>query len=400
MSVRRRRQGCGNCHTEKVDTIAAGHVTNVDPEAEDYRKFTDSCEDISETTTCAVCGDVAVKHNFNSELTKVDASCFENGYTVKICANCEATDVTILPKIGHHSVYFDEENDTWVIPADAVKLTDKCVAPTHTDAGKDVYECAVCDAEIEVPVAKLTGIELNVSVDNGLVAGANIVTGGYVTFTVKFNASDVDATSLVAKLAFNKDYLIYDSIVVEDIFASFDEEGNPVSVTNVGEVWAENGVLTFMVDASNDTTGAPVDVNFNGEYTLAKVTFRVNPALVDEFVDFATALEEEVTATADFYNTDAETLVAAADTCDYAVNCIGNVNGDTAINAIDALVIRMIIGGTYEIDDEIVDYVAELDFDMDGEITALDYAAIQRYIIGRYDAEELSSLVALPEVDA
>ena len=62
------------------------------------------------------------------------------------------------------------------------------------------------------------------------------------------------------------------------------------------------------------------------------------------------------------------------------------------MNSVDALVIRQIISGEYIVDNEAVTYLAEADFDMDGEITLADFAAYSKYLVGEYDYEELATL--------
>ena len=362
------KNGCG--HIVKDDTIAAGHVTNVDPEAEDYKKFTSSCEDIDEATLCAKCGEtVEVSHDYNEELTRVDASCFDNGYTIKVCANCEDTTVVILEKIGQHTIYKDGDN--WVIGAGSVKLEDECSAPTYTSTGLDVYECGVCEERFEIVVPKETGIDMTITADSAINAGAALINGGKVVFTVKINVSDLDATLLMSDFVYNKDVLTF---VSADVAGIFDVEGEIATQAVVGN--DTPGVVTIMASASKTADGKIAEKTLSGEVVIATLTFEISKSFYDDeiFVDGdvtivgadATDMDDAITAVAD------KTVEVAQ---------LGNINGDLDIDLIDVLAIRNIIDANIDAEEDAVVYDALADFDMDGDVDVADYIAFQQYMV-------------------
>ena len=92
---------------------------------------------------------------------------------------------------------------------------------------------------------------------------------------------------------------------------------------------------------------------------------------------------------------------------EYAVSKLGDVNYNGRMNSSDALAIRQLMftkldgtindGEYFEIDvDEEgneteveMNYLAEADIDMDGEITLADYALLSQYLVGTITYEEL-----------
>lgn len=581
---------CANCDAHKVIEETRVPAHHVDAKGND---FTSSCLSIKETTTCIHGHDVEVTHKYYADVKDAKLpTATEEGYIAHICADCGDKQIKIrmdlatlfekaledanLPEdykieiTADHAIvkfevsfdgytesgwvyfaydaeneYYEEELDAligWdVVDSDEdlvallennkIKVVeDKCVDPTHTTEGKFVYVCPCCEAEVEVVLDKLTGIDMDITADSGILAGANVVNGGLVEFTVALNAAELEASILKADFYYDPEILTFVGAEIEGIFDVTDEAGTLVIETNkvVTTKDAANGHVSVIVDASYTSNKLPVNVELNAnDIAFVTLTFRVakdanglavieglvsevanvkgemlvniDLSLIDEYYEIMDNFEElwdaqwdaeiafeeadkaladaiqaqldaEATGDANYialakkavaeaqaiYDV-AEKAAKAADKavqdaedaanewlydnfedfdelyemldaayesvveCEFEITELGNINGDRAINTVDALAIRQmaftnmdgkIDAGEYyladleaEADEEgnypnvEVNYLAEADINMDGVVGLDDYAILNQYLVGNitYEALVLTSQTVVTE---
>jgi hypothetical protein len=281
---------------------------------------------------------------------------------------------------GHHTVYLPEgmedKPENWYIPKGSVKVTDKCVPATHTSTGKDVYECALCDAEIEVTLPKLTTVDLIIDADSAISEGAVLVNGGKVTFTVKIKANNLTATSIFAEFKYNKNALKF--IESESSIANiFDIEGKITTQSAFGNnTDGTDGIVRIYADASNDAAGNIGEKDLSGnEILFATLTFEIKKDfynnVMNQSIDTTISGDIEV-----FALDDEETAVTAATataTDTISVVRLGSLNGDEKIDAVDLMTIRDIINAK--------EYDACADFDFDGDVDVADYVVLRQYYV-------------------
>ena len=382
--------GCGEINKIASTIVKAHHV---DAEGND---FTSSCLVIDEDTYCVVCKkDIEVTHNYNKAPTVVEPSCFEDGYEIYLCGDCKDPEdnyFKILPQVGHHTVYYNETTETWVIPADAKLVKEECVAPTHTAEGKNVYLCGLCDEKIEVTLDKLSGIEMEITAQSGIFEGAHIVNGGKVQFVIKLNVADIDASMLQAQFVYNADVLKFESAEVAPIFDAYNEKNElAVKTETVYNAIVEDdmGGLTIISDASNTADGKAVDANLNGEIAYAVLTFSVSEKAY--YSDGAPVTEYIMGAVTELTNTDHEITASEIAGTEFDIHKIGSINGDKYINTVDALAIKQIMFGELkDAEGKVIEYLAEADIDKDGQITLNDYVQLRKYLIYEVEYEALA----------
>ena len=589
---------CANCDAHNVIEETRVPAHHVDAKGND---FTSSCLSIKEKTTCIHGHDVEVTHKYYADVKDAKLpTATEEGYIANICADCGDKDIVIrmdlatlfekaledanLPEdykieiTADHAIvkfevsydgytesgwlYFayDAENEYYEAELDALigwdlvdsdedlvallennkikVVEDKCVDPTHTTEGKLVYVCPCCEAEVEVVLDKLAGIDMDITADSGILAGANVVNGGLVEFTVALNAAELEASILKADFFYDPEILTFVGAEIEGIFDVTDEAGTLVIETNkvVTTKDAANGHVSVIVDASYTSNKLPVNVELNAnDIAFVTLTFRVakdanglavieglvtevanvkgemlvniDPTLVTEYYDIIDNLDElwaaewdaeialeeaekalaealqakidadnagdaslialaekavaEAQAIVDVAEKDYKAAVkayadaeAAADEwlydnfegfeelyemldaadeseveCEFEITELGNINGDRAINTVDALAIRQMaftnLDGTIDageyalafakldengkvvVDedgkvvmlDKEVSYLAEADINMDGVVGLDDYALLNQYLVGNitYEALVLTSQTVVTE---
>lgn len=358
--------------------------------------FTGACTETITDKACVQCGKtVEVVHTTGTKY--FEETCTDYAYTLEYCSDCNLQKVTV----------HDDETDTEKYGAPlghtpGTIITAECKAPTYTEEGVLVYYCATCDVKITETLEVLDDIVIEIEADNAVNSGANIVNGGLVKFTVTIKANDFAANSAKVEFAYIADQMEFVSVEVADIFGEgtesyhYDAEVEAATATTPAV-----NMLTVYAYASNTADNKVQDVELAGELVFATITFRLTADADDVLngLDVGTSAgpvtlgnQGLAMAAVEFANTDEDVESAYSDACIFDISTIGYVNNDAFMNSVDALVIRQIISGEYIVDNEAVTYLAEADFDMDGEITLADFAAYSKYLVGEYDYEELATL--------
>lgn len=371
--------------------------------------LTTSCLDTAKDRVCATCGEtIETEHSYKAADVYAP-TCTALGYTIAICTVCEESTLTdYVDALGHNMVFVVET-----------------LAPTPTTDGAATWGCTRCEYT-ETRVVPATGlIQMGITAQSAIKDGLlTIVNGGLVEFTVKINVADLKAAALKAEFTFDASVLKFENAVFADddfaaIFDVVNEAGEKVIETNKNFTdptkvqVADDGTstITIIVDASYTANKIPTDVERNGEYTLVKLYFRVaedacteDGTPVDSYL--TGSVTEATNVAGEMFVTEA---TASEKTLDFKINKLGSINADKVINTIDLLAIRQmiitnlsdenVIDGEYLIDGVKVNYLAEADIDMDGEITLYDYARLNDYLVNTitYEALVLTSQTPVAE---
>ena len=214
---------------------------------------------------------------------------------------------------------------------------------------------------------------MTITADSGIKAGAALVNGGKVVFTVKIDANDVAAADLVATFRYNKNVLTF---VAEEssVAGIFDIEGEIATQSIIGNN-AEEGVVTILANASNDAEGNLGEKTLVGEVEIATLVFEINEGFYNDATWFEGYIE---IAAADA--TDTGFVVDDYAEVEIETEKRANINGDASINVIDVQAIRNLINAK--------EYSAVADIDMDGKVDLFDYAALRQFLASAksYDA--------------
>ncbi len=355
---------CG-AKEERDPVEATGHINAA------KEKFFGYCDDKVTDRKCTVCNkEIEVKHTYENA-TVVAPTCVLPGYTIAICtrANCDSQILKdYVDPTGH------KKGDL---------ITDECVAPSYTAAGKDVYECANCNEyKFEETIPALAGVKVTIKSDSGILAGADVVNGGLVNFVIALETANLKANSLLTTIVYDSDVLTFVDAKVENIFGGSAAPIFNATVTDVSDVDTV-GTLKIYSYADKGEDAEVQNVTLNGEIAYAVLTFKVatrsfnaKTAITVEPIELINAKGESA-ATSDAVSEEVEIIR------------LGDVNGDGLINSVDTQLVRKIMAEELVVDEEKVTYSAVADIDMDGEVTLNDFARLSQYLIGAIDYDTL-----------
>lgn len=319
-------------------------------------------------------------HDYIHEKT-VEATCDAYGYEMFLCANCDDQKITsYTPATGHSKTGAMDPK--------------KQVEATYTTTGLKVWTCShidantgkACGADVTEVIPVEAGLNITIEADNAVANGYNLVNGGLVQFTVALETIDLKANSLLSTFTYDGTILTFVGAKVENIFGEGTINDAHANVVN-GANGAKNGTLIISSYAPNTAEGKVQDVTVTGSTTYAILTFRINKDAAGKNAEL-TATKLELLNTAGKQPVKPVTEDAAV--VEYApISTLGNCNGDTAINSIDTLTIRKMMSGELVIDKKTVQYSAEADVDMDGDVDLEDFARLNKYLIGAITYDQL-----------
>jgi len=361
---------CSKCGaTKKEDKVAPnGHINAA------KEKFYGYCDDKVTDRKCTVCGiEVTEKNERHTfETIKTEApTCTLPGYDIAICTR-EGCDEQLLENyvkpLGHKN---------------GALIADKCVAPTYTAAGVNVYKCANgCGEELTEEVPALAGVKVTIKADSGILAGADVVNGGLVNFVIALETANLKANSLLTTIVYDSDVLTFVDAKVENIFGG---AAAPIFAANVEDVTETDTVGTLKIYSYADK-GADAevqDVTLNGEIAYATLTFKVNTTSYDAKTAITVLPIELINAKGE------SAATSNAVTEEVEIVKLGDVNADGLINSVDTQLVRKIMAGELVVGKETITYSAVADIDMDGEVTLNDFARLSQYLIGAITYEAL-----------
>ena len=313
--------------------------------------------------TCTVCKKSFKEDVHDAKLSEeVKATCTNAGYKIYACSKCGKilTDKTVLEeKLTHNPVMV------------------KVIVPATTVAeGKALYECPLCHETEERVLPKLSDLELNITADNAVVAGATIVESGKVKVTVSISSLDSDIWGTNFSVNYAATMFRFDSAKV--ITENFQTQANAVKVdvkdakgNVIGE--KETGEVKVVAIANNDEAGNPQNVKLAGTETLVELYFTVvgNAAKDQKFEIFEPSAGD--------LDGNKEIKASGAATVDVAQ--IADVDGVAGINVNDLSALLRLYRNE--------EYNAAADLDKDGEITALDFALLMNYLSGFATMEDI-----------
>lgn len=395
--------GCGtkNYKSEKLGHIDAdGNVIKC-ATAENFKCYRTCCADSDATTNCnKTSNSWLTTHNFVN--TKFEATCTNYSYDLYVCVDCEYN-----YRVVHNGDEFQLAAHQWKtgsgIDAEGWKVTTEAKPGVQ---GVKTRECKVCGHK----ETKNYGAQLyyNISIDNGVVAGAQLVNSGLLKVTLKTTAANLDVWGLKFSLGFDHDKLAYEKFVVlnsafkdSTIVATentlVERPANPNDTTFVDLPETVNVVMT----APNTSAGVKQNVTLNGKSQgLVEVYFRILSNVgynAETNTGSATAVSVGVASVeAIKYNANGDTAWDVAPVtsdnktsganafADGTIYMLGDVTKDAlssnkVATMLDASALMEIItkNGAYN---------AMADIDKNGKIELADFAALMTYIAdGNYN---------------
>lgn len=329
-----------------------------------------------------------VEGNTNIKTETVAETCTTDGYTVVSCTKCgEILSVAIGKKaLGHAMVQKDEKLDgnVYVAPTSLTegRATFVC-AHTWTENGKTVS----CDYTEVRTLPKKSDLKLDISVDNAVVKGAEIVESGKVKVTVSLSATHADVWGANFVVGYDADILSF--VGAEDISDNFIVTGNAqtaVKTENKKNVTYETGEVWVLVEAENDAEGNAQNITIEGSEALVDIYFTVvgdakydeNDKLVASDLTFKKASAGDKDSKTVEINKEAKASAA--------VKYIADVDGNKEVNVNDLSALLKLMRSEK--------YSAAADLDKDGEITAIDYALLANYLSGFASMKDIRNATA------
>ena len=336
--------------------------------------------DLSATDDCTVwkyllyvCPDCANEHGdtkggyFNHET----APCTEHVYI----------DTTVTPNV----VYSASKDNLKNIPAAAYTKIVKTA--TFAEAGIKAVECSCngCTQNVATKEYVREDIGFDISIDSGIVAGADLVNSGKMKVTVLVNAWQVSLYSLDFEVAYNTNQFTYTGFELpagspfakSGIYAAAKDGEVEVYMANAGETLTnidlalkgtQKAVIVLVFDIKDDVNASTLGTT-SGELVL-------NDAHV------LTAAGTAVTVAAD-PNAEAgkaDDVTKASDfNAGYVIKALGNVTGgvientETRIDDLDALNWQALFINKK--------YLAAADINKNGQLDAQDYEYLCTYIV-------------------
>lgn len=183
---------------------------------------------------CPDCEDDSKGGYFNDE----KAPCTEHVYT----------DVAADPDV----VYAPSKNNLDKIPAAAYTMTIKTA--TFAEAGiKGVpCDCVGCEQPVATKEYVREDIGFDISIDSGIVAGADLVNSGKMKVTVLVNAWQVSLYSLDFELAYSTEYFTFEGFELP--------EGSPFGKSGVYAAAKDGEVEVYMANAGETLTNLNLDL--------------------------------------------------------------------------------------------------------------------------------------------
>lgn len=318
----------------------------------------------------------------------IPATCTTDGCTVVTCSKCgNLLSVTVGQKaLGHEMVQKNTENDK-----------DVYVAPTSLTEGRATFVCThtwtengmtvSCDYTEVRTLPKKSDLKLNISVDNAVVEGAEIVESGKVKVTVSLSAMHADVWG--ANFVVGYDAKILSFVGAEDISDNFIVTGNAqtaVKTENKKDVTYETGEVWVLVEAENDAEGNAQNITIEGSEALVDIYFTVvGDAKYNE--DDKLVASDLTFTKASAGDKDSKTVeINKEEKASAAVKYIADVDGNKDVNVNDLSALLKLMRSEK--------YSAAADLDKDGEITAIDYALLANYLSGFASMKDIRNATA------
>lgn len=363
------------------------------------------------TIKCTRCTPTAetYKETHNFKNTYVAPTCSAYGYNLFVCEDCEMNYHEDLPG----DKQFAMAPHTWKVvnnkpyqgAAEGWYIT---TAAKPGTAGVLTRTCDVCNKTETKNYGD--ALYVNISMDNGVVAGAQLVNSGLLKVTLKTSAAKLNVWGMSFRLDFDHDILAYekfvvlnsafkDSTIVSNYNSVVETNPNPDDKTFVDLPESVNVVMT----APNTTAGAKQNVVLDGNLQgLVEVYFRV---LGDCVYDLGTGL-----ATAQYVNVnifdadvveynadgdiqhdvdvvDSENETATATTyAEGTIKVLGDVTGDVELTTPGKIATMLDASALMEIYTKNGKYNAMADIDKNGKVDLADFAALMTFIAdGKYN---------------
>ncbi len=379
---------CGNVLTVREVDETKSHLNA----ATEIILGLDECKNWVETqdhvcTTCETDFTFEVIHERigNYDEFHQDANCKNYKHDVNTCYDCGYIWITgVVEGYGNH-----------------VERVVDSAAATHIAGGYTKYECTVCGATRQTTTNALPGVLVDLSYANKH-AGYAIFDGSIVAIKVSTSAFNVGASSIKIVLNYNANVFEYVGFSANNDFgtASYDvlaaESAYNPNATNVA--YGANGVVTMVSVAENTVNGVLQNEILNGKEDYMTLYFRVandatasNEDMAFEVASVEILAVKEVTVQGVTTKVTAPVDdVTVGDEVDLTgeILKIADINGDgfIALEDVEAMRKLVLMDAAYE-----APVAGAADINKDGVVNGLDYALLQKKILGILDYEALAN---------
>lgn len=346
------------------------------------------------------------------------ATCVVNGrHTCHVCQYCdvEFTFDKIHEYLGNYSVNTHEADcqnykhdvntcnvcgHIWIANVDAENGYGDCrpvavpgtkVEPTFAAPGTEDFVCSLCGREWTETTPAKKGVEFKITIANKL-KGQKILDGSIIAVTIKTNAYEYGVSSLLSTLKYNADLFTYLGFEADNAFGQADSK-NGVDFTKSNAVNAVNGEVIIVSSTEDAAAGGLQNAVLTGSQTYMTLYFRVKCNAFASDADQTFALTS-ISATkavgkdnvdidaAEIHNNDVVDL-------DGKIYQLADINKDGKIGQNDLVALRslLLVEGYQAV------VAGAGDINQDGEINVLDFALMQKYILGKLDYKALVASV-------
>jgi hypothetical protein len=252
----------------------------------------------------------------------------------------------------------------------------KCTPATNTTDGSITYVCNICKEEVTLTIPAIQGLALNVKAAGSAVANnqvklnVTLSASNYAFNEIKFKINKNGAQVALADVAVAVDYAF---AATDAVTAVASDNGNYIEVlvyVPIGADGKAKNVTVSGTDAAFLTITLDVLATANGGVAIATDSAAIiDVAYINDNAEVAHKTNATITAT------------------ELKTSVIGDVNGDSKLDAGDSIVIQSAIyAGTYNV-------VA--DFDKNGKVDLADHVAFVKFVTSRQSVVDYLAVMGI-----
>lgn len=355
------RDGCD--HTVVDEGTAPGH------ENSDGDFFWEGCLDTEDNRYCVVCKDtISNEHDLYVEIDDAAPTCTQPGYDLVACKTCDYEEIIInVDPLGHD----------WIKDGEC---EDKSTAPTFSAGGSYHYCCSRCDECKDVPQDILTGVAFDMTVENAVLEGAEIVDSTIIAVNVSMKSLKVDIWGYQFDVDYDANNLTYLGYTYNNAdFNIHQVNDNCYCEDHETPYWHYVTVLGYV---ENTPEGEKQNVTIENSTDIITLYFQVRADYADDDLSAWIEIDEEWI---DVRNADEELVDAVGDLAEVEIDTFADANGDWWATVADVQYAYYIATGLYED----ITYDSCVDINKDGWITAADVRLMADLATGAADYEDL-----------
>lgn len=288
-------------------------------------------------------------YSHNRVAVDTQATCTNDGLQMDYCSICgkEFAEVKVIPATN------PDHNPKKCTPPVTVFMEN--VPATSKKDGYQKYRCPDCNEIVTYVIPALGGLKVSAVVADK----NNAFNGGTVSVDLMLEAEDVVFNTITYTLSYTE------GLSLASYTKNFVADGYLVNITV-----NENGNKAVAIVTVADKNGAPANLTIaSANKSLATLTFNVDANAVNAKF---TAASAEGTKLGKDNKSEAIKAPQVAYPDKFATSYVGDANADGKLDVNDSFAIQIaVIGGTYN---------GIVDFNKDGVVDLLDYAAFMKFL--------------------